>query len=162
MNVQPVEERFWSKVEFTDGCWLWTAGLNSNRYAQFNTKLCRKTKTYTGHRLAFRELRGEIPEGLELDHLCRVRHCVNPWHLEPVSRQENILRGLTVPALRVARTHCPQGHEYNAQNTRVSGRNQRSCKQCHRDRGNKRYWSDEVYRSRRIQAERERRAVKAR
>lgn len=80
-------ERFWAKVNKTGDCWLWT-GWRTNGYGRFTTN----GKNWRAHRFAFEEMRGPIPEGLQLDHLCRVRHCVNPDHLEPVTRQQNMLR----------------------------------------------------------------------
>src|ERR1019366_4519713 len=84
-------ERFLKFVlpEPNTGCWLWTGGLNRGGYGQFMTPPCT-----VAHRVAYELFVGPIPEGLQLDHLCRVRSCVNPQHLEPVSQQENIRRGL--------------------------------------------------------------------
>jgi hypothetical protein len=84
--------RFWNKVAAVKGggCWYWMAGLFRGGYGQF--RFGRNTRA---HRVAYEALVGEIPAGLDLDHLCRVRHCVNPEHLEPVTRKENIRRGET-------------------------------------------------------------------
>ena len=76
-------ERFWNKVNKTEGCWLWTAAL-SHGYGRFG-------KGGAAHRLAWEDRNGPIPEGLVLDHLCRVPRCVNPEHLEPVTHRENTL-----------------------------------------------------------------------
>lgn len=73
-------------------------------------------------------LRGPIPEGLVIDHLCRDLLCVNPGHLEPVTQKENVRRGVG----HGAETHCPQGHEYTEANTRVSKKNKRYCRACGR------------------------------
>jgi len=81
-------ERFWSKVEKTVSCWLWTASTRRG-YGQFVIN----NKPTPAHRFAYEQLVGDIPRGLQLDHLCRVRNCVNPEHLEPVTSRENILRG---------------------------------------------------------------------
>src|SRR5438105_2573404 len=109
MSVDVVE-RFWAKVEKTDTCWLWTASTANGGYGAFvlNDVIVR------AHRFAYELLVGPIPEGLQLDHLCRVRHCVNPAHLEPVTQQENIRRGE-----RATATHCPNGHEYTPENTQI-------------------------------------------
>lgn len=85
-----IEERFWSKVEKTDDCWLWKAYILKNGYGQF--RIDNRT-LIVAHRYSYILTKGEIGAGLDLDHLCRVRHCVNPAHLEPVTRQENIVRG---------------------------------------------------------------------
>lgn len=118
------DQRFWAKVDKTETCWLWTAGLNRHGYGQFKLN----GRTRTAHRLAYEWLVGEIPEGLHLDHLCRVRHCVNPDHLEPVTCRVNLLRGETLQARNAAKTHCPQGHPYDRLR---AGR--RVCSICRRD-----------------------------
>jgi hypothetical protein len=86
------------------------------------------------HRLAYRALRGDIPEGLVLDHLCRNPSCVNPEHLEPVTHRINTLRGISPPAIQAKQTHCKYGHEFNEANTRWSSgkKRQRICVICNR------------------------------
>ena len=81
-------ERFWSKVDKTDTCWNWIAG-RSNGYGMIQIN---KKHKYA-HRVSYEIFKGDIPEGLELDHLCRNRKCVNPDHLEAVSSRENTMRG---------------------------------------------------------------------
>lgn len=82
-------ERFWARFERApDGCWLWTGPLYSNGYGEFNFD----GRNRRAHRFAYDRLVGPIPDGLELDHLCRVRRCVNPAHLEPVTHEENVRR----------------------------------------------------------------------
>lgn len=83
------DERFWRWVERGEGCWLWLASTDTKGYGLFGAE----GKLSKAHRYAYELLVGPIPEGLVLDHLCRVRHCVNPDHLEPVTTYENILRG---------------------------------------------------------------------
>jgi len=83
----------------------------------------------SAHRLSYETEIGPIPEGLELDHLCRVRSCVNPLHLEPVTHQENVRRGEGANFWR-NKTHCPQGHEYTEENTGISNRNNEKCRYC--------------------------------
>ncbi len=83
--------RFWSKVQPDDsGCWLWTASLSTPGYGQYGIGASRP---HSAHRVAFKALVGPIPEGLQIDHTCCVRRCVNPDHLEAVTQQENIRRG---------------------------------------------------------------------
>lgn len=130
MNPNPSEvlERFWSKVEKTDTCWLWTGSLASGGYGSFNYKY----KHYRAHRLSYEQIRGEIPKGLVLDHLCRVRSCVNPDHLEAVTHRVNILRGIGGSAVNAKKTHCKNGHLLSGDNLR----NRltvpwRECRQCH-------------------------------
>ena len=93
------EERFWAKVDKTDSCWLWTAAT-THGYGCFDAK---PFGTALAHRIAYLLLVGPIPEGLHLDHLCRVTKCVNPAHLEPVTGAENSRRA------HAARTHCKSG-----------------------------------------------------
>ena len=117
-------QRFWAKVNKTDSCWLWTAKTTFGYgYFQINYKYHR------AHRVAYQILVGEIPEGLVLDHLCRVRNCVNPEHLEPVTRHENNRRGIHPPL----KTHCKYGHEFTPENTRTyypNGWLSRQCRIC--------------------------------
>jgi len=87
---RPMEVRFWEKVDKADDCWLWVGGKSSAGYGTFNLG---DQKYDYAHRVAYRLMVGSIPEGLVLDHLCRVRHCCNPNHLEPVVQLENVRRG---------------------------------------------------------------------
>lgn len=107
------EERFWAKVEKTDTCWLWTACTFRGGYGSFwfDGKLVR------AHRFAYELLISPIPRGLQLDHLCRVRACVNPVHLEPVTGRENVLRGEGPTAFNALKTHCAHGHLLDEVNT---------------------------------------------
>ena len=128
------EERFWEKVEkVPGGCWLWTAFLAANNYGRFN--LTHGTPLYA-HRVAYEWANGAIPEGMQLDHLCRVRNCVNPDHLEVVTQRVNILRGASPTAKNASKTQCAHGHPYDSRNTywRPDG-DGRACKACiHRRR----------------------------
>lgn len=135
-----IEDRFWSKVD-KDGpvpdyrpelgpCWLWTAGQWGEGYGRFWVS----GRPVSAHRFAYEFLVGPIPSGLQIDHLCRVRNCVNPAHMEPVTNRVNTLRGMgpTVAGLRMStKTHCPQGHPYDEANTRW-WRNERLCRACGR------------------------------
>jgi hypothetical protein len=86
------------------------------------------------HRAFYEHHVGTIPDGLTIDHLCKVRRCVNPDHLEPVTRGVNVLRGDTITAANVRKTHCPRGHAYDEENTYTSKRGMRHCKACQRNR----------------------------
>lgn len=98
-----LEERFWSKVNKTDGCWLWTANVGiGGRYGSFSVK----GKDKPAHRVAYELVRGPIPDGLELDHLCSNTICVNPDHLEPVTHVENMRRGNGWAGENARKTHC--------------------------------------------------------
>ena len=125
---EPMESRFWTKVEKTDRCWIWKAAIVRG-YGYFRVK----DKLIRAHRFAYELLIGPIPDGLGLDHLCRTRACVRPSHLEPVSCAENIARGetgLMRGAQQRAKTHCPQGHTYDLFNTYISPKGTRTCRQC--------------------------------
>ena len=118
-------ERFMEKVEAgPDGCWDWTASLTEQGYGRFAAG--HGAPYQKAHRASWEMFRSEIPDGLEIDHLCYNRRCVNPDHLEPVSPAVNQRRR----AERV--THCAEGHEYTANNTYVSKENERHCRTCHR------------------------------
>lgn len=107
------------------GCWLWHAASGSGYGIVYF-----RGRRVVAHRVIYELLVGEIPPGLDLDHVrargCQLRCCVNPEHLEPVTRRENIRRALL-------RTHCPKGHPYSADNTYVQkSRNARFCRECSR------------------------------
>lgn len=117
------------------GCWLWDGALN-NGYGHMTVR----NKQVGAHRVSYMAFKGPIPKGLDLDHLCRVPCCVNPDHLEPVTRQVNVLRGNTpkVSALRMTqKTHCPQGHPYSGDNLAIDAEGARRCLICKRDACNR-------------------------
>lgn len=119
-----------SKVVKDDNdCWLWDAHITKSGYGQFKLD----GRTQRAHRVAYEIFVGPIPDGLQLDHLCCVRHCVNPSHLDPVTGRENTLRGNTIPALNLAKTHCPKGHPLSGDNLVPWEARQRSCRICVRD-----------------------------
>src|SRR3990172_7099161 len=104
-------ERFWEKINKTETCWLWVGCTDGNGYGSFmiRNKKTGRQKKWKVHRYAYTKLVGRIPRGLTLDHLCRVRACVNPSHLEPVTMRENILRGISFSAINAKKTHCIHG-----------------------------------------------------
>lgn len=136
VNLTPVE-RFWLLVDKNGPvlradlgpCWVWTGSLAKRGYGSF----CPSGKSVSAHRYSFELARGEIPEGLHLDHLCRNPPCVNPDHLDPVTVRLNILRGDGEAAKNAAKTHCLRGHEFTSENTYTNGR-RRVCRQCERIR----------------------------
>jgi hypothetical protein len=121
-------DRFWSKVRVTPSCWFWTGYRNWNGYGYLRPALGKGSQG--AHRVAYELLIGPIPEGLELDHLCKVRSCVNPRHLKPVTRRENLRRRATE-----TKTHCIRGHPLFGDNLYVRpGNSTRCCRECQRIR----------------------------
>jgi hypothetical protein len=118
-----VLKRFWKYVNKTDSCWLWTGWQSEYGYGKFQRDDGAKVMA---HRFAYEEVKGPIPEGLVLDHLCRVQTCVNPEHLEPVTNAENILRGESPSAKNARRSLCIRGHRL----TPRKGTSWRECKTC--------------------------------
>ena len=112
--MTPVEERFWSKVDASGDCWEWTAHVRATGYATYPIWNAGRVLTPYVHVFAYRCLVGEIPKGLDLDHLCRNPRCVNPDHLEPVTHRENLRRS---PVTAMGRTHCSNGHPFDEANT---------------------------------------------
>lgn len=123
MSSLPV--RVNAKIDFTGPCWLWTASKTGNGYGKIWWTA--EQRLVPAHRVVYELLVGPIPDGMELDHLCRTPACVNPEHLEPVSHRINMLRGLTVVALHAAKTTWPRGHEYDAVIPKSGKRYCRTC-----------------------------------
>lgn len=96
------------------GCWIWAGQIGPDGYARLNAT---RLSSIYAHRFFYEQYKGPIPHGLTIDHLCRVKCCVNPYHLEAVTQQVNILSGNNAAAQNAAKTHCPQGHEYTKSNT---------------------------------------------
>ena len=140
-TLEQVLNRFLSKVCFKEnGCWQWMAGQSSHlggkppHYGEFYYKGKRGA-----HVISYELFVGPIPEGKELDHLCKNSLCVNPDHLEPVPHQINVQRGNAGILLRIrnaSKTHCPQGHPYDLSNTYVDKNGKRGCRICRNARSN--------------------------
>ena len=130
-----LDNRFWSKVDKTNTCWNWTAAKNKKGYGQFWIN----KKQDLSHRVSYEEINGKIPQGLQIDHLCRNPSCVNPHHLETVTQKENILRGISFSAQNSKKTHCSEGHEYSKKNTYVYHNGWRQCKICNLTRNRQWY-----------------------
>lgn len=129
--VGDVVARFEASVERTAGCWYWIGRIGQSGYGYLNEG----DAAHLAHRWSYQHHIGPIPEGLSLDHLCRVTYCVNPAHLEPVTHRENVLRG-TGPSARHARlTHCKYGHPFDEANTYINPKNGwRGCRACNREK----------------------------
>jgi hypothetical protein len=134
-GVHP-DTKFWEKVDVRgpDECWEWRACRNKNGYGRVNHP---HFKTTWAHRVAYLLKVGPIPDGLQLDHLCRNRACVNPAHLEPVTQRVNLQRGELA-----TKTHCPQGHPYSGDNLIVR-RGARECRTCRNARALRQYYADQ-------------------
>jgi hypothetical protein len=109
-------------------CILWTGYINESGYGQKTVG----RKRYLAHRWAWIEENGEIPEGMTIDHLCRVRNCINVGHMEVVTPRENIMRGDTIAARNAAKTHCHKGHTLEDAYIKPSGG--RDCRTCRKER----------------------------
>jgi len=120
---------FWSRVEKTDGCWLWKGRTIRTGYGHFLWTENGKRLGTTAHRVAYILTIGHPEPGLDLDHLCRNRLCVNPLHLEPCTHQENIKRGRS-GAFNREKTHCSRGHAYDEANTARGSKGERVCRKC--------------------------------
>lgn len=166
MNIEELNyqnksyERFLRKIKLNkNGCCVFGHNLNKNGYAMF--KIGRPTKWRSAHRYSYEVHKGQIPNGLTIDHLCSVRNCVNPEHLRAVTLQENIRAGGSIRALeryrskmtlserqekmrsiqkiavqlRASKTHCRNGHLYTPENTKSDKNHHRLCIECSRKSG---------------------------
>lgn len=118
--------RLRSHTEIVGDCWIWTATLTEKGYALgwFRGSMRRV------HRVMFMLIRGALIDALELDHTCRNRACVNPFHLDQVSHRVNVARGATLAAANTAKTECLRGHPFDDANTYISPKGHRFCRTC--------------------------------
>lgn len=150
MHIEPIEhgltlntkDNDWLhsriRVDEKTGCWFWLRGISNGGYAQ-------GPSGWFTHRWTYTKIRGPIPPGKVLDHVvCDARSCVNPWHTEPRTQQQNVLRGSGPSAVNARKTHCLQGHLLSGENVwlrKQKGRNNhvRVCRECARSRWRKCY-----------------------
>lgn len=132
------DDKFWAMVEPAGPleCWNWRGAVNRMGHGRFVPSGYSGRGAIMAHRWSYQSLIGDVPDGLVLDHLCRNPSCVNPWHLDPVTQQVNILRGIGQAAMNAAKTHCPQGHEYDV----IDRNGYRMCRTCKREHGRASYW----------------------
>lgn len=139
--AKPPEVRFWPKVDMLGPvptgrpdlgrCWTWTANVTGDGYGLFYLgRIDGADHNIRPHRFAYQILVGTIPEGLELDHLCKNTVCVNPSHLEPVTGAENKRRGDSFSGINGRKTHCLRGHELTEANVRINTNGRRVCRAC--------------------------------
>lgn len=135
MAKRSPQERFWVKVDKQpDGCWIWIGALDGHGYGSFHLN----GKTAYAYQVAYEWANGPRPAGLDLDHTCRERRCVNPGHLEPVTRGENLHRSpITQTSINAAKTHCVNGHAFTPENTRRDP--WRRCETCRRANARRRW-----------------------
>jgi hypothetical protein len=119
MTIQILEKKV---IHLDNGCWLWLGPFDRHGYPKYGVK------SKLAHRLVFKLFGGELQQGLTLDHLCRIKKCVNPDHLEQVTVRENILRGEGLAARNSRKTHCINGH--SLETFYRTKRGARQCRKC--------------------------------
>jgi len=136
-KITPIKDRIERRIEKTAGCWEWTGHINRWGYGLIT--LPRSThgayvngtpKSIGVHRAAYQVFVGPVPEGMQLDHLCRNRACCNPDHLEPVTLVENLARGESPSAINARKTECVKGHPFDEANTHINPQGHRVCRIC--------------------------------
>jgi hypothetical protein len=130
-------QRFCSYIRLSNDCWEWADTKVKNGYAQFI--LTKRQKVYA-HRFSYERFVSAIPHGMQIDHICRNRGCINPGHMRVLTNRENVIIGIGPTALNAQKTHCKRGHELSGHNLRLlggpsrGGYVSRDCRQCRRDR----------------------------
>ncbi|PYQ25660.1 MAG: HNH endonuclease [Acidobacteria bacterium] len=135
VDIEAAFEKLLGRIEQSPtGCWLYTGGIGDHGYARFYLprRGSKRPRLRWGHQVAYELFIGSVPAGRQLDHTCRVRHCINPTHVEPVTQKINLLRGVGFSAINARKTHCPEGHPYDSLNTWHRQTGARRCRTCHR------------------------------
>lgn len=133
--LMPLRHRLWRNIiEAPSGCWIWMGRLDKDGYGRTHVGsiTAGNLRTRAAHRVVYEEYVGSIPEGLQIDHLCRIRRCVNPRHLQPVTSRINTLRGNSVGATARQTGHCKRLHPLSGDNLMLTDRGHRHCKTCQR------------------------------
>ncbi len=123
-------EYFWKRAVTSPDCWQWAGTISDKGYgilslaSELHPRRCRAA------RFAYSYFIGPIPEGMVIDHLCRNRGCVNPFHLEAISNKENIMRGICPSSINAKKTQCYRGHPYSPQTLKVFRDGFRRCFEC--------------------------------
>lgn len=150
------DQRFWLKVNKfgpisserpeLGPCWVWLSALLNTGYGHFHvgSRKNGSDTTILAHRWSYQWAHGSIPDGFDIDHLCRNPACVNPSHLEAVTHQENMLRGRGMASRNHSVAHCPQGHPYDKENTFYRSNGSRGCRRCREIRNKARYRKPEA------------------
>lgn len=121
-------QRFMAKVDVrsAEGCWIWLGGHVGRGYGAYYAD----GKQRPAHRVSFEFFNGPLDEDLEIDHLCRTRNCVNPWHLEQVTHRKNSMRGIA-PSMVIRRSgKCLHGHKLEGKNLIVRKNKKHGCRSC--------------------------------
>lgn len=150
-HQQELPQYIQDKITFSPepGCWAWRGRIEKVGYGR--VKYCGRPRST--HKLIYELLVGPVPDGLQLDHLCRNRNCCNPQHLEPVTARENTIRGVGPSAINYKKTHCSQGHSLEGENlvvkTKKSGTPERVCRICRNEtarRGRRNFSPEQIFR----------------
>ena len=133
--ISKAVDLFNTRYQKTKSCWNWIGSITKNGYGIVTVGGRRENggKTYYAHRLAYELFKVKIPLGLEIDHLCRNRKCVNPNHLETVTRSENTKRGIgpmLLARINGSKKFCKHNHPFDKVNTRYRKKGGRACKTC--------------------------------
>jgi len=136
-KIIPPFDRFMQKFKVNPktGCWIWTGTYDDKGYSQLflkQEKITRKATKISGHRFSYLTLKGKIPPGMQIDHICRTRGCVNPEHLRLVTPRENVLLGIGPAAEHASKVACVNGHPFTIENTYVWKGKFRKCRECRR------------------------------
>ena len=131
LEQEATREKFWSRVLKTETCWLWRGSLDWKGYGRFVVNRFKKKYSSPAHRISYYLVNGfEVPATMSVDHLCMVKGCVNPKHLDVVTNKENVLRGNSPMAVNARKTHCKNGHEFELFLPKYAAQMYRRCRIC--------------------------------